>query len=239
MKIKQAIIGALVCWGASVSIAQAQAQEPAAAAIDPLETRSKAIIDRFDKAIRDCGLSPPYVPTISVSTSANLVSYNPATRVLQQSRWEELPPAIQGLVTAWAGAGTLGLSPEQQFGEIFNSLLVPHELGHYVAVLDGRLAKDDSWTNEVLANRIAIAFWSLEPEGAANIADRVANFTGFLNALPNPVPIGQNPRSYFQRNYAALGRDPAAYGWFQGAFMTAAWALRDQDDFCTLVKSAE
>lgn len=238
MKIRQVIIGtALMCGVAFGSTAQSQEHAPRA--IDPLEASSNAIIDRFDKAIRDCGLSPPYVPTVSVATSANLVSYNPATRMLQQSRWAELPPEIQGLVTAWASAGMLGLSREAQFGEIFNSLLVPHELGHYVAVLDGRLARDDFWTNEVLANRIAIAFWSLEPEGAAKIADRVANFTGFLNALPNPVPVGEDPRSYFQKNYAVLGRDPAAYGWYQGAFMTAAWALRDQDDFCSLVKPAE
>jgi hypothetical protein len=238
MKIKHLVIGAVFVWSlASGSNAQARPELPAG--IDPLEASTQAIINRFDQAIRDCGLSPPYVPQVSVATSANLVSYNPRTRLLQQSRWAELPPSIQGLVTAWAGAGTLGLSPEAQFGEIFNSLLVPHELGHYVAVLDGRLARDDAWTNEVLANRIAIAFWSLDPEGKARIASRVANFTGFLNALPNPVPVGEDPRSYFQSNYAALGRDPAAYGWYQGAFMTAAWELREQDDFCSLVNPTD
>lgn len=238
MKIKHLAIGAVFAWSME-SGSTAQSLTIPSAGIDPLEASTQAIIDRFDQAIRDCGLSPPYVPKVSVATSANLVSYNPSTRLLQQSRWAELPPSIQGLVTAWAEAGTLGLSPEAQFGEIFNSLLVPHELGHYVAVLDGRLAREDSWTNEVLANRIAIAFWSLDTEGEARIDDRVANFTGFLNALPNPVPVGEDPRSYFQANYAALGRDPAAYGWYQGAFMTAAWAMREQDDFCSLVNPAE
>lgn len=239
MKIWQVIlVPALFCSVASALSAQALPADPPAI-VDPLEASTQTIIDRFDRAIRDCGVNPPYVPAVSIKSGPNLVSYNPTTRLLQQSRWNEMPPQIQGLVTAWAGVGTLGLSPEQQFGEIFNSLLVPHELGHYVAVLDGRLAKDDSWTNEILANRMAIAFWSLEPEGEAKIADRVANFTGFLNALPNPVPSGQDPRTYFQENYAALGRDPAAYGWFQGAFMTEAWKQKDTDDFCSLVNPAE
>lgn len=214
--------------------ALAQSQ-PDPVGVGDLEVATTALVDRFDTALRGCGLSPPYKPGVAVASNAMLVSYNPTTRLVQQSRWEEMPAEIQGLVTAWAGVGTLGLSPPDQFAEIFNSLLVPHELGHYVAVLDGRLERDDHWTNEVLANRIAIAFWALEPAGSTPIADRVANFTGFLNALPNPVPAGEDPHAYFEANYAALGRNPAAYGWYQGAFMTAAWEMRSGDTFCDLV----
>lgn len=234
--MRKRMLGAVAVLGMAMAFG-AQAQT-ASGTVDPVEVATKGIIDRFDAAIRACGLTPPFVPGVAMVSSSTLVSYDTERHLVQQSSWADMPPEIQGLVAAWAEAGTLGLSPEGQFAEVFNSLLVPHELGHYVAQLDGRLEREDSWTNEVLANRIAIAFWSLDPEGKAAIADRVANFTGFLNALPNPVPAGEDPHAYFEANYAALGADPAAYGWYQGAFMTTAWNLRDEDTFCGLVKPA-
>lgn len=102
---------------------------------------------------------------------------------------------------------------EQQFAEIFNSLLLPHELGHYLQHLSGRSRKLDRWESEVEANRI-----------------------GFLGQLPDPVPDGMQPRDYFNANYERLGDDAQAYGWYQGAFMRTAWAERASTDFCKLVR---
>ena len=59
-----------------------------------------------------------------------------------------------------------------------------------------------------------------------------------IPALPDPVPAGQDPRAYFEANYEALGADPMAYGWYQGAFMRAAWADHGSAGFCDLVKPA-
>lgn len=85
---------------------------------------------------------------------------------------------------------------EQQFAEIFNSLLLPHELGHYLQHLSGRSRKVDRWESEVEANRIAIAFWSLAPSDAEQLPKRIENFVGFLGQLPDPVPDGMQPRDY-------------------------------------------
>lgn len=207
-------------------------------ASDPLETHTRAIIARFDTALRACGVTPPYVPGVVVDSMPSLVSFYTDDRSVHQSRWAEMPAEMQGMMGGWAAAGTLGLTPEGQFAEIFNSLLVPHELGHFVASFDGRLEREDSWTNEVLANRIAIAFWAQDTAGGAPIADRVENFNVFLSKLPSPVPEGENPHAYFESNYQALSNDAAAYGWYQGAFMRAAWAERESAGFCDLVKPA-
>ena len=49
------------------------------------------------------------------------------------------------------------------------------------------------------------------------------------------MPQGEDPHAYFEANYEKLSNDPAAYGWYQGAFMRAAWAEKDKADFCALV----
>lgn len=138
-------------------------------------------------------------------------------------------------MTAWAARAG---APDGAaiFADIFNSLLVPHEMGHWTQHLSRRALTLDFWEMEVEANRLALAFWSLDPDQAQRLPARVEAFTGFLGDLPNPVPEGQTPRDYFNANYAALGADPAAYGWFQGAFMREAWDRRGEADFCDLAR---
>lgn len=216
---------------ASPGFAQAPVPAP-----DPVAAKATALIQRFETAVRACGVNPGAMPGIVIDSQSTLVAFDPRERNLHLSRWAEMPPPIQGLVTEWAAKGTLGLSPEDQFAEIFNSLLIPHELGHFVQMLDGRDKTLDDWTAEVDANRVTIAFWSLEPADAAQIAARVENFNAFLAALPSPVPEGEDPHAYFEANYQRLSQDPAAYGWYQGAFMRSAWAQRNDATFCQLVK---
>ena len=203
---------------------------------DPVADMASPLIQKFETALKACGIEPGAMPGVVVDSEPSLVSFSHRDRSLHLSRWTEMPAPIQGMVAEWAAQGTLGLSPEDQFGEIFNSLLIPHELGHFVQMLDGRDRTLDNWSAEVDANRVAVAFWSLEPADAARIAERVANFNDFLAALPSPVPAGEDPHAYFEANYERLGSDPAAYGWYQGAFMRTAWAQRQDATFCQLVK---
>lgn len=206
-----------------------------ATAEDPIETNAKALIARFDTALKACGVTPPYTPGVVIDSEPSIISFFHKDKSVHMSRWADTPPFVRDLLTGWAAAGTLGLTPEEQFAEIFNSLLVPHELGHFAQSINGHWKTLDFWTAEVEANRIAIAFWSLEPADAAKIAARVENFNAFLASLPSPVPDGEDPHAYFEANYERLSNDPAAYGWYQGAFMRAAWADNGKADFCALV----
>jgi hypothetical protein len=224
-------------WAAIAILSLSQtaiAQKPA----DPVEQRGLQIRDHFIAAIKKCGATPSFVPGVVVQTNPGLVSFVASDRSVHLSRWEELPPPLQGLVTAWAKQGTLGLAPKEMFGEIFNSLLVAHEMGHYLETLSHRLRTLDHWTAETEADEIAIAFWTMDKGSEAPIADRVANFDTFLGSLPSPVPAGADPHAYFEKNYDALSDNAAAYGWYQGAFTRAAWAARGQRTFCDWVKIA-
>ena len=175
------------------------------------------------------------MPGVVVDSRPTLIAFYFEDRSIHASRWSEMPPPIQGMMAAWADQGALGLSPEQQFAEVFNSLLVPHELGHFAASANGRQKSQAFWDGEVYANRVAIAFWKGEPGGDAALAKRLDNYNGFLDALPNPVPEGQQPRAWFEAHYEELGNDAQAYGWYQGLFMREARALAAQDDFCRLI----
>lgn len=220
-------------------IAWAVAGTPANAKNDDgLVERSEGLIARFMTEMRNCGVEPAYVPGVVVDSAPSIVSFYDRDRAVHLSRWAEAPPFVQELVTGWAAAGTLGYSPEQQFAEIFNSRLVPHELGHFVELSSGGYDETDFWVGEVNANRIALAFWALDPADRERLPARIENYNTFLAALPDPVPEGEDPHAYFQANYERLSNDPAAYGWYQGAFMRAAWAQRDEADFCTLIRQA-
>lgn len=227
------VLFATLTAGAILMAAPALAQDA-----DPLHADATAIVARFDAALRGCGLTPAYVPGVVVDSRPSLVSFSPRDRSVHLSRWAEMPEGLQEMFRGWAAVGTLGLTPEQQFAEIFNSLLVPHELGHFVTLLDGRIETEDNWTNEVTANRIAIAFWLQDAVANAPVADRVENFNRFLAQLPNPVPEGEDPHAYFESHYDALSNDAAAYGWYQGAFMRTAWAEHEGVSLCDLVKPA-
>lgn len=204
---------------------------------DPVAIRAEAIRDRFVAAIRACGATPTFVPAVRVETDAGLVSYHFDDRAVHLGRWADLPPPIKGMMAAWAGAGTMGLNPEQMFGEVFNDLLVAHELGHYLEHMSGRMVGMDPTDFETDANRIAFAFWSIDQRDREALPKRYANVTTFLLGLPSPVPAGQDARSYLARNYNTISADGMAYGWYQGQFMKNAWAQRADRDFCGWVRA--
>jgi len=204
--------------------------------VDALQVHGEQIRDRFVAAVRACGVEPTFMPAVMVRTSPSLATYSSADRALYLSRYEELPPPIQATMAAWAQNGTLGLDASGQFAEIFNTLVVPHELGHALQDMWGRQSELDRWDRETEANRIALAFWALDAAEAERLATRVENVTRFLGRLADPVPEGRSPREHFNTDYQALLADPQAYGWFQGALMRTAWEERGGAGFCDLVR---
>ncbi len=200
---------------------------------DPLAASTTQLVGKVTEAYRACGERPTFPATVEVLTHPSLVSYQFPHRTVRVSRYDELPPEIQGLMSAWASTARQP-SGDVLFADIFNSLLVPHEMGHWMQHISRRAITLDRWEGEVEANRIAIAYWSLDAEDAARLPARVEAFSGFLGQLPNPVPDGEDPRAYFNEHYDSF--DAAQYGWFQGAFMREAWARQAESDFCDLAR---
>lgn len=202
-----------------------------------------SIRDRFVAAVEACGTALPFTPGVVVDTSAGIdIHYSPDDQSIHLVRWANLDTDSRGVIEAWANKGTMGLSPEQMFSEMFNSFMAPHELGHFLQDISGRSASLSMWDGELEANRIAVAFWAMQPGADGRIVDRVGNITPFMDDVPDPVPAGEDPKAFFETHYDAFMRgedgplNPVTYSWFQARLLTTALEERDAHPFCDLVQ---
>lgn len=203
---------------------------------DPLHEHIAFLRDRFVKAVRHCGVTPRFVPAVAVVSTPSVIAYDNDQRAIIVGRWETLPPPIQGFFEQWAAKDFPGEPPRRLFDDLFNDFLVGHELGHWVADQSVQPLALDHYDAEIAANRYAIAFSDVrDPKETARIVRRFS----YLGTLPNPVPAGEDARTWFNAHYDNLSRtNPPAYNWYQGLFMREAWRTHRSGGFCTLVKGS-
>ena len=230
------IVAAGVCLTAQIATAK---EVPPKKSVGQIGT---SIRDRFIQAANACGAKLPFEPRVTVDTGSTIdVHYSFNDRAIHFTEWKNLDQDSQGAITAWAAKGTLGLSPEGMYREMFNSFIAPHELGHYLQQVSGRYGTLTPWDAELEANRIGMAFWVLQRGAEGDVKARVTNITRFLDDVPSPVPAGQDAKAFFNANYAAFsaGKDgplnPMNYSWFQAEMMKTALRERRQYPFCKLV----
>jgi hypothetical protein len=171
------------------------------------------------RGIPDTAFLPP--PKIRIYTTPPFSFYE--KRTVTEARFSELPPPVQRSIDQWAKFTSDQPSGEALFRDMFYRFFFVHELGHWVqnrvvAVrerTEGMIpdADEDFYQNEIQSNRIAVAWW--REHDPRYLARLVADFREIESHLPNPVPAGQNKVQYFIENYAKLGNDPDAYGWYQ------------------------
>lgn len=209
------------------------ATDPAARVLQ----RAQPVLDEFYAAVLACGRKPPSKPQIRVSATPSVPHYDHGQNAVVLCAWEFLSPPQRAGMEASAKAGTLGLAPADQYGEIFNELLVAHELGHWLQMVAFRPI--DRWTAEYEANRIMIAFWREHPSPrhAASSEDRFINFSAHGPGLASPVPpeFEERPEAYFSANITALEQDPRGYAWYQKMMVRRAAAERPRPSFCSVV----
>ena len=141
-----------------------------------------SIRDRFVHAARECGATLPFIPKVVVDPSASIdVHYSSDDRSIHFTDWANLDAGSRGAITAWAAKGTFKLTPEAMYREMFNSFIAPHELGHYLQDISKRWEGMSGWNAELEANRIGIAFWSLQPGPEGKVEARASRTSlGFL-----------------------------------------------------------
>ena len=100
--------------------------------VETVITHSQPVLNAFYDAVVACGRSPPFKPTIRVANKPGATLYDPASRAVVLVPYEVLPTARRAAMDRFAAIGTLGLSGREQYSEVFNNLLVPHELGHWL-----------------------------------------------------------------------------------------------------------
>jgi hypothetical protein len=210
------------------------------AAIEEVITQAQPVLDAFYDAVVACGRKPPFKPIIRVANAPGPTLYDPASRAVVLVPYEVLPPARRTAMDRFAAIGTLGLSGREQYSEVFNSLLVAHELGHWLQDVARRPL--NRWQAEYEANRIMVAFWREHPAQlqAASTERRLANFVAQAPNTPSPMPYdaGLGIEEYFNTHLADIESDPLAYAGFQKLMVRQAIAERPIPTLCELVAAA-
>jgi hypothetical protein len=106
--------------------------------------------------------------------------------------------------------------------------VVVHELGHWWEACRGLVDHGDHYAFEFEADRIAAAYWNEHDPSV--IAHQTSIFGAILKKWPNPVPPGQETRTFFNANLDALipTRD---YIWFQAQMCLTAFAQKPNLSF--------
>ncbi|MGI4832363.1 MAG: hypothetical protein ACRYFK_02780 [Janthinobacterium lividum] len=153
--------------------------------------------------------------------------------------YELLAPTAQAGMDRYGAIGTLGLSGRAQYEEIFQNLLIPHELGHWLQMVAYRPLT--RWQAEYGANRLMVAFWRAQATEATapSVEARLANFVvqpaTFPPLLPAELPI--SVESYFNEKIAQIEKNPPLYASFQKHMVRQAIAEEPSPRFCDLIEA--
>lgn len=225
-----ALAGVTAAAQSDVGLSRAEAQ-----------VRAEAITRRYIEKLRLAGVAPSGpAPRIAIAMTPQLSFY--VRGVVTLPIWADAPPQLRGLVDNLAGAtgGAIsggGMTGEALFGGIFNAFIVPHELTHwYEDSLGARARRLEHYETELRANQVAVAYWLGEPGGPARMQRLMGAIAAAAPNMPSPIPPGADPARYFNDNYAALGANPSAYGYYQFHLFLDAWSKRDQASFAELVR---
>ncbi|MDV6332629.1 hypothetical protein [Asticcacaulis sp. 201] len=211
---------------------------------DALDHRSvidlaQSVLDSFYASVLACGRFPPNKPHIEIARTSGPIHYDHDKCAVVLIPYELLDPGRRAGMDRFAAIGTLGLSGRDHYAEIFNNLLVAHELGHWLQCLAQRPLTP--WQAEYDANRIMVAFWREHPSGGhtASTELRLANFVVQPSTMPNPLASAPDadPGDYFNTHLAEIEANPASYAAFQKLMVRKAMAELPAPTFCGLVAS--
>jgi hypothetical protein len=204
---------------------------------DDILSRAEPILNRFYEAILACNREPPFKPAIA--TSPGPIRYDQVNQAVVLVPYELLDPAAKTEMDRYAAIGTLGLSGRAQYEEIFQGLLIAHELGHWLQVIARQPLTH--WQAEYGANQIMVAFWREYPAStpSASTDARLANFVVQPPHIPNLVSEGLDVsiETYLDESYQEIEMHPMRYAGFQKMMVRRVIAEEPQPGFCESVNS--
>ena len=208
-----------------------------AAIAEAVTRRAQPVLDTFFAAVAACGHEPPFKPRIEVAKTAGPMRYDPTAGAVILVPYEALDPGGRAAMERFSAVGTLGLSGRDQHAEVFNSLMVAHELGHWLQEIARRPL--NRWQAEYEANQIMVAFWRAHPAEThtATTEMRLANFVAQSPGMPDPTPKESDlsAEDYFNAHLSQIESNPAAYAGFQKMMVRQAMAELPAPSFCQLV----
>lgn len=237
LMLAAAVLGIAGCAGgprvAQTPVGPRAAEVPAHAEPAQLQAHAQAIVDAFaDEVARSRGATLGATPAVEVRNTPQLIFFGATSNTIVVPWWATQPDPMREVFRTFAGGDDA--QAEHLFRAFFNQFLIAHEAGHWYQARANR-REPTLYENERQANRLAVAFWRTQPDGARLLAALEGMATRAAAALPDPTPAGEDPVAYFGANYQTLGRDPRKYGHYQFRFMADALRERETLDFARLV----
>lgn len=201
---------------------------------------AQPVIDQFHAAVARCGARPPFKPTIRVENGAGMIHYRPSAGQVVLYPWSTMTEKTKANFETYAQQPGGDGDARATYEQIFNELLVAHELGHWLQPFqpEKRNARGiyDNWRYEYNANQLMVAFWRENPARERPTEMRLARYLGYDDGKPNkaPPPIGESIENYFSSSTQAIVKADA-YGWYQNVMGRRAVAERPKPSFCRLV----
>jgi hypothetical protein len=215
-------------WLAHVQMTEPMEPEKKAIIVpddDPVLVALRALAVQVEDKVHVPGYGAFTPPKIMLDAGMGVSFFAHPHNTVHSSQLKDLPPPMQNVWKEWASYTTDEPNGQSLFDDMFHRFFFVHELGHWMAgqVIAGlpdsdriTVAKNETgnkWETETSANRIAVAWYrEHDPQYLAKL---VADFRLIESHLPDPVPAGMDKKAYFTENYAKLGKDPMAYGWYQ------------------------
>jgi hypothetical protein len=210
-----------MCVGQATAPSQASSLNGAIAA-----TRSEltALLGDFVKETSASGLSCAIEPPkLIVQDVPSFGSYDPDTNTLTSPAWQQMGSEEQSLFYRGVGPGAKEADARAEFELGVHHWVFVHELGHWWEACRGMIDRGDHYGFELEADKIAAAYWN--EHDPSIISHQQAVFQAIVQNWPNPLPVGQTPDAYFNKNYDTLGPTPA-YIWFQAQMCLTAFAQK-------------
>lgn len=198
--------------------------------------QAQPVLDAFYSAVVACGRQPSFKPEIRLATGDGATRYDHSERAVILVSYDRLDPRRRTAMERFAAIGTLGLSAQDHYIEVFNRLLVAHELGHWVQEIARRPL--NRWQAEYEANRMMVAFWRDHPTSVPT-EQRLANFVVQSRGAPDPMPTDTiSAEEYFNAHVTAIEANPLQYALFQKQMVREAMAENPKPSFCETIRTA-
>lgn len=193
---------------------------------EQLIERGNQIGNDLDSMLTDLGVETGATPSIEIKYEPYLIFYDSQNNRVVTSLYKDLPPDIIQFFTELSLQ--TGMGAEEFYETFFHSFFFIHEFGHWAQFqMDGTF-NTNRYVSEMEANEITVFYLQSFEEGREfldHISPKVDSLVAFLD---NPAPEGVSEEQYFNNNYAELGQNPYAYGYYQFKFVKNALKERDK-----------
>lgn len=190
------------------------------------------ITNQFKKDIKKLQPNIRFNTDNIINTSPYLIYYGLNDHV-NLPLWSQVIPPIKQFFTGVGGSPQEG---EKIFGLFFNGFYLIHEYGHALQYMVDSAHTQLGYSNEYLANTIAILWWRKNGK-QAQLKACYDYAKKIYKQLPNPVPAGEDVATYFTKNYEKAASDPNVYGFMQwGQFITI-YEDKSLPNFDTYIKN--